>query len=66
MQLLTSDTALASSGVTYDDVIAAGFTDAAVDAGIAGVPTCCQAADLLNPTFTVFPRIGRSRVQLHR
>jgi hypothetical protein len=37
------------SGPTYNDVVAAGFRDAAVDAGIDSVPTCCQAADLLNP-----------------
>jgi endonuclease/exonuclease/phosphatase family metal-dependent hydrolase len=37
------------SGVTYNDVIAGGFSDAAFVAGVGGVPTCCQAADLLNP-----------------
>jgi endonuclease/exonuclease/phosphatase family metal-dependent hydrolase len=36
------------SGVTYNDIIAAGFADAAFQAGLGGVPTCCQAADLLN------------------
>jgi hypothetical protein len=37
------------TGVTYNDVLAAGFVDAAVVAGLASLPTCCQASDLLNP-----------------
>jgi endonuclease/exonuclease/phosphatase family metal-dependent hydrolase len=45
------------SGVTYNDVIAAGFADAAVEAGVGGTPTCCQAADLLNPVSTLNSRI---------
>lgn len=40
------------TGVTYNDVLAARFTDAAVLAGLGGIPTCCQADDLLNPVAT--------------
>jgi endonuclease/exonuclease/phosphatase family metal-dependent hydrolase len=45
------------SGVTYNDVLAAGFADAAVEAGVRGTPTCCQAADLLNSVSTLNSRI---------
>jgi endonuclease/exonuclease/phosphatase family metal-dependent hydrolase len=45
------------SGATYNNVIAAGFADAAVEAGVGGSPTCCQAADLLNPVSTLNSRI---------
>lgn len=45
------------SGVTYNDVIAAGFTDAALEARVGGIPTCCQAADLLNPVSILNSRI---------
>lgn len=44
-------------GITYNDVIAAGFRDAALDAGLGGVPTCCQAADLLNPVSILDLRV---------
>jgi endonuclease/exonuclease/phosphatase family metal-dependent hydrolase len=45
------------SGVTYNDVIAAGLADAALEAGVGGVPTCCQAADLLNPVSILDSRV---------
>jgi endonuclease/exonuclease/phosphatase family metal-dependent hydrolase len=45
------------SGVTYNDVIAGGFTDAALEAGAGGIPTCCQAADLLNPDSILDSRV---------
>ena len=35
-------------GNTYSNLIGAGFLDAAAQAGIGNVPTCCQAPDLLN------------------
>ncbi len=44
------------SGMPYNDVIAAGFTDAALQAG-AGGPTCCQSPDVLNPVSTLASRI---------
>ena len=45
------------SGVTYNDVTAAGFQDAAFLAGIGGIPTCCQAPDLLNPASILGTRV---------
>ena len=45
------------SGLTYNDVSAAGFADAALEAGVGSSPTCCQAADLLNPVSTLGSRI---------
>jgi endonuclease/exonuclease/phosphatase family metal-dependent hydrolase len=45
------------SGPTYNNVIAAGFTDAAVNAGLGNVPTCCQADHLLNADSTLDQRI---------
>src|SRR6266536_2854092 len=45
------------SGVTYNDLIAAGLDDAALEAGVGGVPTCCQAADLLNLVSILDSRI---------
>jgi len=45
------------SGVTYNDLIAAGLDDAALEAGVGGVPTCCQAADLLNLVSILNSRI---------
>lgn len=45
------------SGVTYNDMLAAGFADAAVEAGLGGFPTCCQAADLVNPISMLNTRI---------
>jgi endonuclease/exonuclease/phosphatase family metal-dependent hydrolase len=44
------------SGVTYNAVTAAGFADAAVLGGV-GLPTCCQAGDLLNATSMADTRI---------
>lgn len=43
-------------GVTYNDVIAAGFTDAALERGVTD-PTCCQDFDLLNPVSNLDRRI---------
>jgi hypothetical protein len=37
------------TGVTYNNLITAGFADAVVEAGVGGTLTCCQAEDLLNP-----------------
>jgi endonuclease/exonuclease/phosphatase family metal-dependent hydrolase len=37
------------TGATYNNLIGAGFVDAAVEAGVGSIPTCCQAPDLLNP-----------------
>lgn len=45
------------SGPTYSSVIAAGFDDAAVEAGVGHLPTCCQAPNLLNPSSTLDQRI---------
>jgi endonuclease/exonuclease/phosphatase family metal-dependent hydrolase len=45
------------SGATYNSIIAAGFDDAAVEAGIGSLATCCQAPDLLNATSTLAQRI---------
>ena len=45
------------SGATYNSIIAAGFDDAAVEAGIGSLATCCQAADLLNSGSTLTQRI---------
>lgn len=45
------------SGVSYNQVIAAGFVDAAARAGLDGRPTCCQADDLLNPVSQLATRI---------
>ncbi len=45
------------SGVTYNNVIAAGFGDAAVNAGLGAVATCCQADDILNPVSILDRRI---------
>lgn len=45
------------SGVTYNNLIAAGFADAALAGGVGGVSTCCQAADLLNPASSLNSRI---------
>ena len=45
------------SGATYNDLVAAGFGDAAVAGGLGGAPTCCQAADLLNPVSTLSGQI---------
>jgi Endonuclease/Exonuclease/phosphatase family len=45
------------SGVTYNNLIAAGFDDSVIEAGVEGVPTCCQANDLLNPISTLNSRI---------
>jgi endonuclease/exonuclease/phosphatase family metal-dependent hydrolase len=45
------------SGVTYNDLIAAGFDDSVIEAGVAALPTCCQANDLLNPISTLNSRI---------
>lgn len=36
------------TGPTYNNLIGAGFADAAVAAGLGSSPTCCQAPDLLN------------------
>ena len=45
------------SGVTYNETIAGGVTDAAVVAGLAGAPTCCQAGNLLNTPSSLDQRI---------
>ncbi|HEU0202962.1 MAG TPA: endonuclease/exonuclease/phosphatase family protein [Burkholderiaceae bacterium] len=45
------------TGVTYNRVIAAGFSDAAALAGIGATPTCCQADNLLNPVSLLDRRI---------
>ena len=45
------------TGVTYNNLITAGFADAAVDAGVGGTLTCCQADDLLNPVSILDRRI---------
>jgi endonuclease/exonuclease/phosphatase family metal-dependent hydrolase len=44
------------TGVTYNDVTAAGFADAALQAG-AGDPTCCQAPDVRNAVSLLGTRI---------
>jgi endonuclease/exonuclease/phosphatase family metal-dependent hydrolase len=46
-----------SGGATYMDLIAARFRDAAADAGIGSLPTCCQDANLLNPASLQDTRI---------
>lgn len=45
------------SGATYNDLVAAGFADAAFGAGVGSVPTCCQAADVLNPVSILDTRV---------
>ena len=45
------------TGLTYNNLIAAGFADAALAEGVGGIPTCCQAADLLNPASSLTSRI---------
>jgi len=45
------------TGAAYNKLIAAGFTDAAVAAGIGNSFTCCQAPDLSNPTSLFDRRI---------
>lgn len=45
------------SGTTYNNLIAAGFADAAVAGGSGSVPTCCQDPDLLNAASTLTERI---------
>jgi endonuclease/exonuclease/phosphatase family metal-dependent hydrolase len=45
------------TGVTYNAVIAAGYVDAAVVAGVDDRNTCCQAAGLLNPVSLADRRI---------
>lgn len=45
------------SGASYNDLTAAGFSDAASEAGIGDLPTCCQDPDLLNAVSTLDTRI---------
>ena len=45
------------TGAAYNRLIAGGFTDAAVAAGIGNSLTCCQAPDLSNPTSLFDRRI---------
>lgn len=45
------------TGVTYNSVMAAGFVDAATEAGLADRLTCCQANDLLNAVSILDSRI---------
>lgn len=45
------------TGAAYNSVIAAGFSDAAVIAGLGQVPTCCQDDDLLNEVSLLDRRI---------
>ncbi len=45
------------TGVTYNNLIAAGFADAALAGGVGSVPTCCQDADLLNAASILNSRI---------
>ena len=45
------------SGVAYNNVIAAGFTDAAVAGGRGNTVTCCQDFDLLNPISALDARV---------
>ena len=45
------------TGAAYNKLTAAGFTDAAVVAGIGNSLTCCQAPDLSNPTSLFDRRI---------
>ena len=45
------------SGVTYNNLIVAGFGDAAVLGGVGGTFTCCQADDILNPVSILDRRI---------
>ncbi len=45
------------TGVTYNNLIAAGFADAALARGLGGILTCCQAADLRNPVSMLNSRV---------
>jgi len=45
------------NGVTYNNVIAAGFADASVLAGLANTLTCCQDNNLQNPVSVLNRRI---------
>ncbi len=45
------------SGITYNDVMAAGFSDVWTLAGSGPDFTCCQANDLLNPVSALYMRI---------
>ena len=45
------------SGVTYNSILAAGFSDASTEAGIRSGETCCQASNLLNAASTLQSRI---------
>lgn len=45
------------TGVTYNHLIDEGFADAALEAGLGDIPTCCQNADLLNSPSNLDQRI---------
>lgn len=45
------------TGATYNNLIGAGFADAAVEAGLRSSPTCCQAPNLLNAVSILNRRI---------
>lgn len=45
------------TGVTYNNLITAEFADAAVEEGLGGTLTCCQADNLLNPVSILDRRI---------
>jgi endonuclease/exonuclease/phosphatase family metal-dependent hydrolase len=45
------------TGVTYNLLTASGFGDAAAAAGLGGLPTCCQAPNLLNPASQLTRRV---------
>ncbi len=51
------------SGVTYNDLIAAGFRDTVAIAGLSAALTCCQAPDVMNPTSLLSTRVDHVLVR---